>query len=178
MGNIIMGDRRFSFSEIRNRQWQGLKPYFDGSMQFCQDWLKGVKSFELKTSGSTGQQKTIQVQRSQMQSSARATAECFVVKNSINMLCCIHTGMIAGKMMLVRAMEWDSDLYLVTPSSNPFLHVSPNLCLDFVALVPYQLEISFEDRKSKRLLHQVKNLILGGAQISTPLQDKARQLSG
>ncbi len=178
MGCIIIDDWKISFEEIQLGRWQGLNPYLHDSLLFCQEWLNGKEIFHLKTSGSTGVPKTIQVQRSQMMSSAKATGDFFQVEPRQNLLCCLHTSMIAGKMMLVRSMEWNSSLYLREPSSNPLLDFPLNQTFDFVALVPLQLEFCLQTTESKKLLDQIKNLIIGGAPIAPSLRKKTFLLAG
>lgn len=178
MGCIIIDDWKISFGEIQSGKWPVLKPYFEESLLFCQEWLNGKETFQLKTSGSTGTPKILQVQRSQMMSSAKATGDFFQVKPRQNLLCCLHTSMIAGKMMLVRSMEWNSSLYLREPSSNPLLDFPLNQTFDFVALVPLQLEFCLQTTESKKLLDQIKNLIIGGAPIAPSLREKTFLLAG
>lgn len=178
MGFISREGRKLNFAEIRAGHWEETDPYYRDSLLFCKAWLEGAANFSLQTSGSTGVPETIHVTREQMVASARATAVFFGINGSVNMLCCLNTQMIAGKMMLVRAMEWNSCLYLVKPSSNPFLDVDETHAMDFVALVPYQLEVSLADPKSRDLLHRVKHLIIGGAPLSPVLREKVRKLPG
>src|SRR5690554_260635 len=105
MGKIIIDEQEFTFEQIKEGHWPAQKPYMETSLAFCNEWLNGKKSFTLKTSGSTGIPKSLAVSRSQMTSSARATGEFFQIQPLAVILCCLNTEMIAGKMMLVRAME-------------------------------------------------------------------------
>src|SRR5690606_26353196 len=111
--------------------------------QFCQEWMDGKRIFQLKTSGSTGIPKTIVVQREQMILSAQATREFFGLDAAPTLLCCLNTEMIAGKMMLIRAMEWDGTIHLIEPTSQPLISFLPGQNFDLVAMVPLQLENSF-----------------------------------
>lgn len=178
MGKIIINQLELSFQEIQEGQWPELKPYFEASLLFCQEWLSEGEDFKLQTSGSTGAPKIIRISRAQMVSSAKATGKFFNLAPQASLLCCLNTAMIAGKMMLVRAMEWDSILYLVEPSSNPLMSFAADQSFDFAAMVPLQLENSLEQEHSSQLLHRIKNLIIGGAPISPAIREKTTQLAG
>jgi O-succinylbenzoic acid--CoA ligase len=176
MGKIIINGQEFSFQQIKENQWQEQRPYFQTSLSFCHDWLNGKPSFELHSSGSTGRPKTIQVSRAQMSSSATATGNFFGIRPEANLLCCLNTAMIAGKMMLVRAMEWDSQLYLVEPASNPLLGFATDQHFDFGTMVPLQLETCLEDAHSRDMLGNIRHLLIGGAPLGEVLRKKAIKL--
>lgn len=178
MGQILFKDYSISFEAVKAGQWPSLRPYEEASLLFCQEWLNGKQTFQLQTSGSTGSPKTIQVRRSQMEASALATGEFFQVQPHQYLLCCLNTFMIAGKMMLVRGMEWDSNIHVTKPSSNPFSYFPPDQRVDFAALVPLQLEACLENEGARKSLFQTKILLIGGAPLAHPLREKARAIPG
>lgn len=98
-----------------------------------------------------------------MQASAAATKAYFHIEQHSTLLCCLNTWMIAGKMMLVRAMEWNADLYLVKANSDPLNENWIKYPLDFVAMVPLQVQKALNNSPSLNRLRQIKNLIIGGA---------------
>jgi len=175
MGKIIINGQEFSFQQIKEGQWQEQKPYFQESLSFCHDWLNAKLSFELQSSGSTGKPKTIVVSRAQMISSANATRDFFGIQPEASLLCCLNTAMIAGKMMLVRAMEWDSHLHLLAPSSNPLLEFAADQRFDFTTMVPLQLEACLADATSAMVLGNIRVLLVGGAPLAEALREKARK---
>lgn len=175
MGKFILPHQAFTFDEIRAGNWDEIDPYFSDSLRFCQDWLCGQTSFELKTSGSTGNPKTILVQRNQMEISADATRNFFQIPNKPRVLCCLNTAMIAGKMMLVRGMEWAADIYLVKPASDPFLENGLPEHFDFVAMVPLQVEKSLANISSLDRLKGINHLLIGGAGLSPSLFEKIKE---
>lgn len=177
MGQLTIGNSTIHFGDIRSGKWPEQPAYFHASLLFCHAWLNGEEHFELETSGSTGKPKTILVHRDQMTISARATGDFFGIAPGQTLLCCLNTAMIAGKMMLVRAMEWDCHVYLIAPSSNPFLGFHPSTTFDFAALVPLQLETALGNDATKTMLNQVENIIVGGAPISSALRAKAAGLA-
>ncbi|SNS18866.1 O-succinylbenzoic acid--CoA ligase [Belliella buryatensis] len=175
MGQIILEHQTFSFNEILAGKWQVEVPYFKECLIFCQDWLSGKQEFVLKTSGSTGNPKDILVTRSQMEKSAKATAEFFKIPTQPLLLGCINTAMIGGKMMLVRAMEWDASIYLCLPSSNPFKEEWMQQPYDFVAMVPMQVESSLRNQEQTQFLRKIKTLIIGGATSSPKLVEEIKK---
>jgi O-succinylbenzoic acid--CoA ligase len=169
MGKIILEKNTYSFDQILKGDWEQEELYINQSLEFCQNWLKGQNSFTLQTSGSTGIPKIIKVNRSQMEISAAATGKFFGIESNPILLCCLNTAMIAGKMMLVRAMEWDADLYIVKPKENPLEELWGETAFDFVAMVPMQFLACFSQEASLQKLKRIKTLIIGGAPPSVSL---------
>jgi len=176
MGKIIIDDLTLTFEQISKGDWPPLSPHFEEALHFCKEWLTGKENFDLQTSGSTGLPKTISIHRKQMEISANATRDFFNVPDEANLLGCLNTQMIGGKMMLVRAMEWNSCLYLVEPSSDPLVHFRSEKQFHFAAMVPLQLAASIENPDSCKKLSCIQNLIIGGAPLNVHLKDKAAQL--
>lgn len=145
-----------------------LPEFVRAAFSFCKSWLEGEKTFSQSTSGSTGTPKQITISRQQMAASAKGTGAFFQTDSSSKLLCCLNPRYIAGKMMLVRAMVWDCEIHLVEPTSNPLEGTQGEF--DFVAMVPLQVQASLEDEKSLLKLRSIKNLIIGGAPISTKLK--------
>lgn len=170
MSKILLPTHHFTFEEIQKGQWSEEDPYFKDSLLFCQQWLNGQETFELMTSGSTGTPKKIQVNRLQMEISAKATGSFFGIEQGSMILCCLHTGMIAGKMMLVRGMCWNAEILLVKPQENPLSELEMTETIDFAAMVPMQVKACLEQDLSK--LQKMKTLIIGGAPSSPALVEQ------
>ncbi|MCU0399712.1 MAG: AMP-binding protein [Algoriphagus sp.] len=145
-----------------------LPEYAKAAFPFCKSWLEEEKTFSQSTSGSTGIPKQISISRQQMEASAKGTGNFFKTDSNSRLLCCLNPAYIAGKMMLVRAMVWNCEIRLVEPSSNPLSKVKGDL--DFVAMVPLQVQASLEDEKSLQKLKSIQHLIIGGAPISSKLK--------
>jgi o-succinylbenzoate---CoA ligase len=137
---------------------------------FCKAWLSGENYFIQHTSGSTGTPKIIKVSRQQLLASAKATGSFFNINPETKLLCCLNPEYIAGKMMLVRAMVWDCPIWLVEPKSNPFSELQEDFQMDFVAMVPLQVESCLGDSQTLVKLKKISNLIIGGAPISQKLK--------
>ena len=79
--------------------------------------------------------------------------------------------------MLVRAMEWEGDLRVIPPESNPFKNLIDE-SFDFVALVPLQIEKTITSSSGLNALEQIQNIIIGGAALSPQLRNKISDLPG
>ncbi|MCH7410515.1 AMP-binding protein [Belliella sp. DSM 111904] len=169
MGHIFLAHRSYSFEEVMSGQWHESDPYYAACLSFCQEWLNGKDFFFQLTSGSTGKPKSIQLGRSQMIASAQATSDFFNIKKSPRLLVCINTAMIGGKMMLVRGMLWDADIYITLPNARPFEANWLQLDFDFVAMVPMQVAASLNNARDLKWLCQIDKLIIGGASSSPEL---------
>ncbi len=99
--------------------------------------------------------------RRQMECSAKATRSYYGIQHNAHLLCCLNTNMIAGKMMLVRALEWDAELTIIEPVSDPFDGLPSADFFDFVAMVPMQVAATLA--KIPNPLQQIGILIIGGA---------------
>jgi len=135
---------------------------------FLMNWFDTTSFVEVKTSGSTGSPKIIQLQKKQMVNSAKATGEYFNLPENTTALLCMSPNYIAGKMMLVRALTLGWHLDVVEPTSNPLKNSDKNY--DFSAMVPMQLHNSLSD------IHKIKKLIVGGGTVSNELLLKIQEV--
>jgi len=145
-----------------------LPDFAQAAFSFCKSWLDGETQFIQSTSGSTGTPKQIHISRQQMEASAKATGAFFETDSHSKLLCCLNPAFIAAKMMLARAMVWGCEIHLIEPSSNPLKDINEQI--DFAALVPMQVQVSLADEKSLIKLQSIKNLIVGGAALSSKLK--------
>jgi O-succinylbenzoic acid--CoA ligase len=177
MFQLCYQKRIFSKPDDFNHLESDAPTFVKAAFSFCAAWLSGQKLFTQETSGSTGIPKRITIHRGQMEASAKATGEFFKINSNWNLLCCLNPEYIAGKMMLVRAMTWQCKIELTEPSSNPFLKSDFSIPLDFVAMVPLQVEAALSNRKTSEKLKASKNIIIGGAPITSSLQNQLISLS-
>lgn len=157
----------FSAGELKEIGYDFIKEgvsYEKALGNFIMDWMDKEDYINVKTSGSTGDPKTIQISKQAMVSSAIRTGDFFNVQIGDSALHCLPTDFIAGKMMLVRAMILGLSLELVQPSVNPMKDVYKTY--DFVAMTPMQAHYSLEK------LDQIKTLIIGGAPINPDLNEQ------
>lgn len=168
MFELIIGSTTYSSKEDFDQVPPDIPHFAVPAFSFCKEWLSGQASFELHTSGSTGAPKPIQVLRSQMIASAAATRSFFSIPAGTNMLCCMNTQYIAGKMMLVRAMVWGCPISVIEPSSKPLSDLPKHFSPKFAAMVPLQVEKSLIINPEE--LKSLDYLIIGGAPISKKLR--------
>jgi O-succinylbenzoic acid--CoA ligase len=138
---------------------------------FINEWLDENKTITVSTSGSTGQPKIIKLKKQYLVQSALLTRRFFSLDKTTTALLCLPMDYIAGKMMIVRAFVTGYNLLTVPPSASPFHKIKQGI--DFAAVTPYQLYHSVDD--INRLT--IKQIIVGGGEISTELEEKTRHLS-
>ncbi len=143
-------------------------PIWKDVNQFISEWLIGSEEMTLQTSGSTGKPKSIQVKKEWMKNSAQLTGKTFGIKEGDSALLCMPMKYVAGKMMVVRALELGLNLNVIEPSSSPLEGLDGTI--DFAAIVPLQLENSLHH------LDKVKTLIVGGGQVHSALVEKLQSI--
>lgn len=135
---------------------------------FILDWFDDKSYIEMKTSGSTGKPKIIRVAKQAMVKSALATGDFFGLNAGNTILNCLPVKYVAGKMMFVRAFILGLEMDFVAPSSTP---LEDNLKkYDFTALVPLQAMNSLDK------LSNFKTIIIGGAKVSSELENKLKPI--
>ena len=137
-------------------------------VDFLRNWYDEKMFMIVKTSGSTGVPKNIELRKSHMVNSARATGDFLQLSSGISALLCLPTAYIAGKMMMIRALVLGWELDIVSPDLRPLNSLKKNY--DFAAMVPLQLAHSIKD------LYRLKILIVGGAPIDAKLLEEINQL--
>lgn len=153
--------------DFSSQEFDSLEPSSDWEMaiqSFLNDWNSDSEFIVAQTSGSTGEPKSISLPKSAMKLSAQLTGKFFGLQQSDTALLCLPVSFIAGKMMVVRAIELGLKLYCISPSSRINLAEFPEL--DFVPLTPMQVENSWE------ALPKIKTLLIGGAPLSDSLRNK------
>lgn len=159
------------------------QPNFDlNSIQPTNEFEKSVKAFLVEwfsdsevmiahTSGSTGTPKEIILTKENMRKSANMTGKYLHLQKGDSALLVMPVTYIAGKLMLVRAVEIGLKLICMQPTSHIILDeinesISQKLeTIDFVALTPMQVENSLP------FVSKCRKLIIGGA----PLSEKVKQ---
>jgi O-succinylbenzoic acid--CoA ligase len=140
------------------------KSYERVTGDFLLDWLNADDFIFVKTSGSTGQPKTIRLQKKAMVHSAIATGNFFSLKPGDKAIDSLPSHYIAGKMMLVRAMVLGLEIDCVAPSAHPVFNYETQY--DFCAMVPLQLKNIIKHTQN------IKIIIIGGSRITKPLLEK------
>jgi O-succinylbenzoic acid--CoA ligase len=175
--SIWIQHREVDLPEILSGKASPLSEFEAETFLFIRDWLQGVDSFKLQTSGSTGTPKETTLTRNQLQQSAKRTIQALNLNQNDTALVCLDTKYVAGKMMLVRALESNMKIIAIEPSSNPLLTLSNETTLSFAAFVPLQLLEMLKDPHSVHKLNQLKAVIVGGSAVSASLQQEISKLS-
>jgi len=171
--SLILNDKIISYEEIKEGIALGKTDFEQSTLTICRQWLNGQATFSLKTSGSTGSPKEINVSREQMKLSAAQTIDYFNLSSAHTVLVCLNTASIAGIMMVVRALESGAKIIAVEPSGNPLQDI--NQQIDFVAVVPLQIQQILNNAKTRNQLKNCRAVIVGGAQVSIALANSIKE---
>lgn len=149
--------------------------------KFLAQWNDASPCMEVQTSGSTGVPKRIYIEKVRMRASARMTCDFLNLKQGNTALLCMPLDYIAGKMMVVRALERGLELLTVEPSTHPLS--STNIadignphCIDFAAMVPLQVWNTLQVPEEREALCRIRHLIIGGGAIPQELEQELRTL--
>lgn len=173
---MIVNGKALALDDIVHSRQVAATPFEAELFSFVREWRSGAGHFEFQTSGSTGEPAKVTFTRQQLVASARRSVEAFDLHSGATALVCLNPRYVAGRMMLVRAFVNDMKIIAVEPSSNPLADV--NAAVDFLALVPLQLQTMIESGLVARL-RQVRTIIIGGASMSRALRKRIlAELSG
>lgn len=142
-------------------------------ISFLEQWWDNRSFVSITTSGSTGTPKTLHAEKQNLWKSAEKTIEWFGLKQGMTALLCLSPDYIAGKMMIVRAMQARLNLITTNLSANPLAAL--NQPIHFVAMVPLQLVKVLEESPEK--LKLVQTILLGGSGLSIALEDQLQSIS-
>ena len=141
--------------------------------EFLAEWRNESPYVEVKTSGSTGEPKRMLVEKQRMRASARITCDFLGLRPGDTALLCMPLDYIAGKMMVVRALERDLRLTAVEPSGHP-LAAEQGDGYTFAAMVPMQVYNSLQVPEERERLKGIRHLIIGGGAIDEALADELK----
>ena len=106
-------------------------------ISFLREWYDDKPYVMGHTSGSTGEPKPVELLKSDMRASAQLTNAHLGINNTSTLLLCLSPSYIAGKMMIVRALQAGASLCVVEPSSQPLSQV--NEAITLAAMIPMQV---------------------------------------
>lgn len=157
--------------------------YFKKVKAFIIAWESGQEHLEVKTSGSTGTPKTILISKKQIEASVKQTAQAFHLDRDSIFLCNLSVDFIAGKLMIIRAIELGAELIVISPEGNLLdnigrhkYHLARNMGKNFFAFVPMQLEKLLIKPEAVELLNTARAIILGGAPLGQKLSAQIQQI--
>lgn len=143
--------------------------------EFLDDWHSESDVIRVQTSGSTGEPKSLYVEKARMVASAESTCRFLGLKRGDRALLCLSLDYIAGKMMVVRAECMGLRLDSVAPCGHP-LAESQSETYDFVAMVPMQVYNTLADANESARLRRIRHLIIGGGAIDEALERVLRDM--
>jgi len=138
---------------------------------FLKEWYNNAPVILQNTSGSTGAAKSISLSKQAMRNSAHKTLHFFQLKPQHTALLSLSADYIAGKMMIVRAIEGRLNLLVTAPIGTPAI---PNRKINFAAMVPLQVKHLLQHTGE---LNNIDILIIGGAEVDNELLSGFEQLS-
>ncbi len=139
---------------------------------FLNEWRSGASVLNARTSGSTGAPKNIQLLRTDMLVSARATCRFFGIEKNDRIHCPLSLDYIAGKMMVVRAEVSGAALTLETPTNSPLGNDTDPRPIKLLPVVPSQIMALNGTLRPGA----VENIIVGGAPMDASTEQTARKL--
>jgi O-succinylbenzoic acid--CoA ligase len=139
---------------------------------FLMEWENEADYIEVKTSGSTGIPKIIQLAKVHCIESAKNTLSFLSLKENDLALLCLSIETIAGKMIIVRSIVGNLKLLVTDPTSNPLIGIDQ--AIDFAAMVPLQVEKIIAD--SSIQIKRIDKLIIGGGPVSTQLIENLKKI--
>ncbi len=142
--------------------------------EFLDEWNNELPYINMHTSGSTGEAKNIRLSKEFMRESAERTLKLFDLKAGDPILLCLPVRFVAGKMMIVRALEGDLNLHASPPTSTPLRNVQGKF--RFAAMIPLQVIQTLKD--DAKDLARIEHLIIGGAALPPEIQLKLSELKG
>lgn len=140
---------------------------------FLKAWFSTDPFIEMRSSGSTGDPKLFTLPKQMMRQSARATNLFFALTQGDTLLLCLSADYIAGKMMLVRALEGGLRVTAVPPTSTP--PIPKDSTFQLCAMVPMQVEQLLR-KGDEDLFKGIEQLIIGGGEVIESLRGRLQQL--
>lgn len=134
---------------------------------FIEEFLNDKKYIVAYTSGSTGEPKEIHLLKSDMRASAKLTNEYFGLNEDSVFYLNLSPNYIAGKMMIVRALELGAKIIEEEPSNQPLANYSYNDRINLGAFVPSQIKYLINNPEKLVLFD---NIIIGGGKLPLRLE--------
>lgn len=173
---IWINNREVTLTEILSGGGMPSSEFESHTFSFIKNWVQGIDFIKLQTSGSTGEPKEITLTRDQLEKSAQRTIKAIALDKEHVAFVCLDTKYIAGKMMLVRALESDMKIIASEPTANPLHKISSDARISFAAFVPLQVQEMLKHPDSIKKLNQMKAIIVGGGEVNASLQTEIKKL--
>ena len=144
-------------------------------LAFLKEWFSDSRTVRVQTSGSTGVPKVMDVEKEKMLASAKMTIDYLGLTAGNTAYLCLPMRYIAGKMVVVRAILGRLNLLPARPSSHPLagLEVAPY----FAAMIPMQVYEALRVPKERRILSEIRELIIGGGPVDVEVEEALRSFN-
>jgi o-succinylbenzoate---CoA ligase len=152
------------YSENELKKYPESLPY--DLLYFLKSWFNKDDYISVKTSGSTGKPKNIKLKKEILIKSALRSNDFFELNENTTALQCLSCNFIAGKLMVIRALVGNFKLIIEDPSQTPLKNINEKI--DFVAMIPAQIQESFEKTPNK--IDFINKIIIGGGSINDALK--------
>lgn len=136
------------------------------ALNFARSLFDESDTIEVQTSGSTGKPKKLNVLKSAIETSAKATNSFFSLSANSSAAMALSIEYIAGKMMVARAIAGQFRLFANPPKSL----AAPDRIVDFMPVVPIQIQTILSD--TSELIGNVKTYLIGGGKVEKDLNEK------
>ena len=140
--------------------------------RFLDEWYDGSDRLLVHTSGSTGTPKPLWVEKKRMLASAHITCNFLGLKECDTALLCMSLDYIAGKMMVVRAIERGLHLIVQPPSGHPLSTLASPI--SFAAMVPMQVYNTLRVPVERERLGAIRHLIIGGGAVDETMAEELK----
>lgn len=135
--------------------------------EFIEEWTSDADYVTAHTSGSTGIPKEIKLPKGDMIVSARATNQFFGISENSTLALPLSVDYIAGKMMVVRALEAGCRLVELPVSNEIVLPCD----VDLLPVVPSQIASLLKNPGNSQ---RIRNLLIGGAPLPDTMANKLK----
>ena len=134
---------------------------------FIEEYYNDLPYVIAHTSGSTGAPKEIKLLKSDMKASAQLTNNHFGLNKDSLLYLNLSPSYIAGKMMLVRALELGAKIIEEKPSNTPLADYNCSEGISLGAFVPSQVKYLINNPEKLVIFD---NIIIGGGKIPNRLE--------
>lgn len=134
---------------------------------FIEEYLSDKPYVVAHTSGSTGAPKEIHLLKADMEASARLTNEFFSLNADSLFYLSLSPRYIAGKMMIVRALQLGASIIEETPSNTPLADYDGSRRISLAAFVPSQIQYLLNNPEKLALIDA---MIIGGSKLAPRLE--------
>jgi len=137
-------------------------------------WESQTQVYTINTSGTTGEYKSIELDRDLMEWSARQTAAACRLGADEKEFCCLPINKVGGMMQIIRALVFDRPLFVVDPLADPMIKLDSDHDYTLTSLTPYQFYHIFQSDESLNKLSKFKVVLIGGGPVSVDLEEKIK----